>query len=211
MICVSIAENGFRNCLKALRGVHFAEIRMDKTSLTQKEIEKIFSLQKKLIATCRPPIDEKTRVHLLEKAIDFGASFVDIELNSSKKFKQKILKKAKTKRCKVIVSFHDFKKTPSRKTLLQTIKRCFNSGADIAKIACKVNSPKDNARLLGLLESEKKLVVVGLGKKGKITRIVSPLAGGEFSFASLSKGKETADGQIAFLEMKKIQEALKNA
>ena len=95
--------------------------------------------------------------------------------------------------------------------LLEIINRCFNSGADIAKIVCKVNSSKDNARLLGLLDSEKKLAVIGMGEKGKITRCLSPLLRGVFTFASISKGKETAQGQIAFSEMNEIQKVFKNA
>jgi 3-dehydroquinate dehydratase-1 len=35
-----------------------------------------------------------------------------------------------------------------------------------------------------------------MGKKGRITRITAPLLGSPFTFASHSKGKETAAGQI---------------
>ena len=35
-----------------------------------------------------------------------------------------------------------------------------------------------------------------MGNKGRITRIAAPLLGSPFTFASLSKGKETAEGQI---------------
>jgi 3-dehydroquinate dehydratase-1 len=59
-----------------------------------------------------------------------------------------------------------------------------------------VHSARDNARLLGLLDSHSKIVVVGMGEKGRITRITAPLLGSPFAFASLSKGKETATGQI---------------
>lgn len=212
MICVSIAEHGFQGCLKALNGIRFAEVRLDKMPLTDKEIKKVFSLPKELIATCRiGKFGEAKRLRVLGKAIGAGASFVDVELESSKRFKQKILKKARENGCRVIISFHDFEKTPSRKALLKTIERCFDSGADIAKIACKVNHEKDNARLLGLLDSQKKIVVVGMGNKGKLTRIIAPILGGVFSFASTSTAKQTALGQISAEKMKKIMGAIKNA
>ena len=35
-----------------------------------------------------------------------------------------------------------------------------------------------------------------MGNKGRITRVAAPLLGSPFTFASLSKGKETAEGQI---------------
>ena len=61
---------------------------------------------------------------------------------------------------------------------------------------------KDNARLLGLLDSNKNVVVIGMGELGKITRIIAPILGSKFTFASLSRGKETADGQMENGKMK---------
>jgi 3-dehydroquinate dehydratase type I len=98
----------------------------------------------------------------------------------------------------------DFEKTPPRKVLEDVVDRCFASGADIAKIACRVRSQKDNARLLGLLDDDRALVVVGLGKKGTMTRVIGPLAGGLFSFASRAKGRETAGGQIPHKALEKL-------
>ena len=50
--------------------------------------------------------------------------------------------------------------------------------------------------MLGLLDTDRKLVVVGIGEHGKITRIIGPLLGSQFTFTASQKGKETADGQI---------------
>jgi 3-dehydroquinate dehydratase-1 len=54
----------------------------------------------------------------------------------------------------------------------------------------------DNARLLGLLDDARKIVVVGMGELGRITRIAASLLGSPFTFASQGLGKETARGQI---------------
>ena len=70
-----------------------------------------------------------------------------------------------------------------------------------------VHSSRDNARLLGLLDDSKKIVVIGMGDKGRITRIAAPLLGSPFTFASLSKGKETAPGQI---DKEKLEALLRN-
>lgn len=197
MICVSIAESPVEACLKALDGCGFAEIRMDKMQLSLKDVKRVFSHQKGLIATCRPSaFTEQKRKQLLMTAIEAGASFVDIEIESNEGYKKEIIEMARSKGCMVIVSFHDDEKTPKKEELQKIISLCFDSGGDIAKIACKVNSKRDNARLLGLLDSDKDVIIVGMGDKGRITRIIAPLLGSRFTFAALSKGKETAEGQL---------------
>lgn len=210
MICISIAEKSAEACIKALEGVELAEIRLDAMDADAKDIERIFSMPAKLIATCRAGecSDEKRHMALL-KAIESGASFVDIELEAEEEYRKVLLDNAKNKGCKVIISHHDFEGTPGKDELEKIVKNCFESGADIAKIACKVNSEKDNARLLGLLGSDKQIVVIGMGEKGRITRLAAPLLGSPFTFAALGKGKETAEGQMTADEMKRIYGMLK--
>lgn len=212
MIYISIGEYRVNECIKALKGLKFAEIRMDKIKDISKEgIEQIFSKPLTLIATCRPCIGypDNKRKELLLSAIDNGASYVDIEIESSEKYKKEIIKQAKSKGCKIIISYHNYKKTPGIKELICVLKKAFKSGAEIVKIACEVKSKKDNARLLGLLDSDnpfvyKRILLIGMGKKGRITRIVAPLLGSPFTYASLSKGKETASGQFTEKEIRGI-------
>jgi 3-dehydroquinate dehydratase-1 len=215
MICVSIAENSVDRCLKALNGLDLAEIRMEGMNLTRSDIQSIFSQPVKLIATCRPGFipDEKRMEHLLD-AIHAGASYVDVEIESDGFWKKEVIKTARRRGCQVIISFHDYEKTPGLEMLKGAISRCFSEGADIAKIACMVRSEQDNARLLGLLGRRKyknKLIVIGMGEKGKITRIVAPFFGSLFSYASLSQGKETAEGQIAKKILEKITKGVRDA
>jgi 3-dehydroquinate dehydratase type I len=197
VICVSLAEESVTDCLEALKYFECAEIRIDKIRLTLADIPVLFSLPKTLIATCRPgSYDDAYRKEMLLKAIESGAAFVDVELESGTAYREEITAKAKSSGCGVIVSFHDHAKTPARHELKGIVDSCFEAGADIAKIACMAHSERDNARLLGLLDDSRKVVVLGMGHKGRMTRIVAPLLGSPFTFASLSKGKETAAGQI---------------
>jgi 3-dehydroquinate dehydratase type I len=207
MICISIGERTAKACMKALQGVDFAEVRLDMmepAELTEANVKMIFSQpaspasqKAKLIATCRPgKLDENGRKRLLTCAIASGAAYVDVEVEADDAYKAEIAAAARGKGCKVIVSYHDYKKTPAAEELRQIIEWCCESGADIVKIACMVGSDKDNARLLGLLDSGKKLVVVGMGPKGRLTRVVAPLLGSQFTYASATEGKETADGQM---------------
>jgi 3-dehydroquinate dehydratase-1 len=101
--------------------------------------------------------------------------------------------------------------TPVREELEHLIDWCFDSGADLAKLACMVQSNTDNVRLLGLLSDTKPKVVIGMGQLGKITRIVGPLLGSQFTYASLDEKKETAEGQINHILLRKILKSLKDA
>ncbi len=210
MICISIGEEGMEKCMKALESAEFAEIRLDKANLSEEEIMQLFSVPKKLIATYREGDEKKLRERALLLAIESGASMVDIELESEEQYRKNIIAKAREGNCEVIVSYHNYEKTPSKEELERIAEQCFGAGADIAKIACKVNSRSDNARLLGLLESQKKMVVIGMGRLGRITRIAGPLLGSQFTFASAGAGMETAEGQLSRNEMEKIIGGLEN-
>lgn len=215
MICISIGEKTVEGCLESLRGAELAEVRLDmldEAELTVENIRKIFSSGGKLIATCRAgEVSDEKRLELLIGAVEAGAAYVDVEVEAKDDYKKKLVDKARAKGCKVIVSYHDHRRTPGTEEMKQIIGWCFGSGADIAKIACMVKSDSDNARLLGLLNSDKKLVVVGMGPKGKITRIVAPLLGSQFTFASAGAGKETAEGQLDRQTLAKVLDALQEA
>ena len=212
MICVSIDEQYSNNYLQLLDDVVMAEIRMDKMTLAGSDIKKIFAQPAMLIATCRPgALADAKRKEYLFAAIDAGAAYVDLELDSDDSFEKEVVEKARSRGCKVIISFHDYGKTPSKEVLKDITSRCMREGADIVKIACKVNRVADSARLLGLLGQEDlkgKLVVVGMGEKGRITRVAATYMGSPFTFASLAKGRETAEGQMEKERLEKIMELI---
>ena len=212
MICVSIANCTVEECVKSLEGAKLAEIRLETISgISEAAAKTVFSKPLKLIAACRPgKLPEGMRKRLLLAAIGAGAAYVDIEVDAPDAYKQEIVRKAKADGCKVVVSFHDHEKTPVREELEQIIGWGFDSGADMVKIACKVNSEKDSARLLGLLDKERKLIVVGMGEKGKIVRVVAPLLGSQIAYVSAGKGKESAPGQMAAKELERKMKEISN-
>lgn len=215
MICVSISECSAGRCLEALEGLDFAEIRMEGMNLAMEDIQQIFSQPVKLIATCRPGyLPDRTRKSFLLDAIQAGTSYVDIEIESESAYKMEIIEAARRKGCQVIISFHNYMRTPGLERLRAIISQCFAEGADVAKIACRVLSEGDSARLLGLYsrkQMEKKLLVVGMGEKGKITRIMAPFLGSPFSYAARTAGQETADGQIPKERLEAIMRAIHDA
>ena len=222
MICVSVAETTVEGCLEALKGLDFAEVRIDAMEVAVESMERIFSKPPILIATFMSPdpatksrkvFDDCVRKRFLIAAIKAGAEYVDIEVDSDNDYRKEIIEEAKLRNCKVIISFHDFVATPEMERLDEIAALCFRMGADIAKIACKVNNERDNIRLLRLLDNDDyhgKTVVIGMGSKGRITRVAAPLLGSPFTFASVSKGKETAEGQIERGSLQKILRLLKD-
>ncbi len=211
MICVSLKEKNAEKLTQILKKVEFAEIRLDSGGITLAEVRKIFSGHSNLIATCRPgALNDTDRKIFLLTAAKAGAAYLDIEVESDNAFKHDLIREARAQGCRIIVSYHNHQQTPDRAELDCIISRCFDSGADLAKIACHVRTIQDNARLLGILSGTRPIVVIGMGRLGKITRIAGPLLGSPFTYASFGEGKETAPGQINHLKLAEILKRLKN-
>lgn len=210
MICVSISDKNKNNCLHMLEKVEMAEIRLDLTAFSNEEIDEVFQHPTPKIATCRfenTSLEEQfTKLH---RAMNAGANYIDIEIEVPEKQMVELVSTAKSKNCKTIISYHNFNETPGLKELFEIADRCYDLGADIAKITTMVNKEEDNARLMALYDVGKPIVSLGMGNLGKTTRMVALMLGAEFSFASPDNGKETAPGQIEYTKMKELFEHIK--
>jgi 3-dehydroquinate dehydratase-1 len=205
MICVSLTEKNPDVCLEILEKVEMAEIRIDLAELSDKDIIKIFSSRKKLIATCRPgKYSQSERMYKLRLAIKSGATFVDIEFEAEPDFREAIIEFAHARQCDVIISYHNYEITPELDELETIMNKCFESGADIAKIATMVKVNRDNSKILSLYKAPGRLIAIGMGELGKISRIVAPFLGAEFTYASLSDENATAPGQINYKRLNKF-------
>jgi 3-dehydroquinate dehydratase I len=209
MICIAISDKSINKCLATLDRCELAEIRLDLTEFDEDQIKQIFSHSTPTIATCRP--DKKgiqDQLRRLMLAIDSGAKYVDLEFEAELEQREKIMKYAKAHNCKIIISYHNFIRTLPSKELHQIAEDCFKMGADIAKVATQVNSIADAANLLSLYNINKPIVAIGMGESGKLTRIIAPLLGAEFTFAAMDDGNATAPGQIKYQRMKEITDYL---
>ena len=175
----------------------FVEVRLDTLAITPDDVRQLFGSGHRLIATCRPGRhSDPERIRLLSAAIEAGAAYVDLELEAVSRVGDIMRPLAARHGCRLIVSHHDYTATPPTTALRKIIYRCFGAGADLAKVACYARHQCDAARLLGLLDSERSLVVIGMGPLGRITRIVAPLLGAPFTFVAAERGAETAPGQL---------------
>jgi len=201
VICVSLGAGDYETCRRILSRAPFAEIRLDRVRLTLEEVGKLFSLPRRLIATCRPGrFSDEKREKLLREAMRAGASYIDIELEAPAALRQRLVREGRRRGCKIIISYHNDRLTPGEAVLSQKVASCYNLGADIAKVACHVRSDSDVRRILSLYHLEKKrgasLLALGMGKRGTITRIAAPFLGAPFTFAAADPGQPTAPGQL---------------
>lgn len=211
MICVSIAEPTLDDCLAAVKGLDFVEVRVDKTGLSLVDVKQLFAESVKMIATCRPGTrTEDERLAILLAAVAAGAAYVDIEVDAPRASREAVLAAARGKGCRVIVSYHNFTETPLKHHLLQVIEECFDLGADIAKIICRVQNSQDCVRMLSLYESRKNVIALGMGPLGVITRIAAPFLGAPLTYASLAPGKETAEGQPDLKTLEAVMKFVRN-
>ena len=65
-----------------------------------------------------------------------------------------------------------------------------------------VRTNNNNADILSLYNIPGRVVAFGMGNLGKITRIVAPFLGAEFTYAAMDEGAQTAPGQIKYSIMK---------
>lgn len=210
MICVSVAGATFEECLEVVNKHELSEIRLDRLELKPEQIDRLFAAPSRQIATYRAsPGKSKERLAILKRAIKAGATYVDIEIEAEDAYRRELVAYAREHNCSIIISYHDFEETPSNEILHEIVAEAFLKDAEIAKIACMVNSGQDAARLLGLLDSPHELIVVGMGEKGRMTRVVAPLLGSFCTFACLEKERETAPGQMTVEELKKAIKSFK--
>ena len=92
--------------------------------------------------------------------------------------------------------------------LERMMTKCFELGADIAKIACMVQSEEDNANLLALYSGNGRKVIIGMGNLGKITRLAALKLGAEFTFVSSDEEHSTAPGQMTYNEFTALNKIL---
>lgn len=208
MICISISkEEQLAAALDAGSGL--LELRLD---LIDRDVAALYSRIPegvRTVVTFRPGnVSDDLRSRALLEAIELGASFVDLELDAPSAYMGPLMEAASARSCEVIISHHDFDRTPDKEDLVRLLEHCYDRGAGIAKIATTVSGTEDVLKLISLYEYPGKKVVLGMGEPGRITRVLAPYLGAEFTFASPGSGHETAPGQLDHEQLKSIYQSI---
>jgi 3-dehydroquinate dehydratase-1 len=153
--------------------------------------------------------NEEKRVAALLRAVDLGADIIDIELRTENL--EAAVKKIKN-RAKCLLSFHELKRTPSLEEMKEIVRRQLEAGADICKVITTAQRFEDNLTVLQLVAelAEIRRVSFAMGPLGSMSRVLCPLVGADFTYASMAKGKESAPGQITVRELRNIYGMMEN-
>ena len=187
------------------------ELRIDRFPQIQEErlAERVHAFRKlglPLIATIRSKreggarsLSDQDRFWLFKKVLS-AVNAVDLEL-SSPFLVRRLTPLARSQGKRVILSHHDFRKTPSDRTLQKLFEKGRRAGADIVKIAVTPKRSKEVARLLLFAQRNrgKHLITIAMGKRGIPSRVLGPLFGSLLTYGSL--GRPQAPGQLALSKL----------
>ena len=157
-------------------------------------------------------LSDQEYLSLVQTACQSGCiDIVDIELESGNRLVYQLVEIAHQNHVKVLMSYHDFEKTPAVMEMKERLEKMEIMGADICKIAVMPFSYKDVIQLLNTtMEMSQRLtrplVTMSMGKIGKITRIVGELVGSSITFASV--GQSSAPGQLTLEDMQTLLEVI---
>jgi 3-dehydroquinate dehydratase type I len=220
-ICAPIAAENASEAMRLIRkaearGADLIELRLDYFNDLKGINQIVESTSLPIIATNRQyeqgghrPQNEDQRVQALLDIAGQGFRYVDVELTTAGL--NSMIHELKKTGAELIISFHDFKQTPSMAELEKIVESQMKVGADICKLVTTANSIDDSLSCLLLtskMSRKAKVLCLAMGKMGILSRVLCPLFGAQFTYASVEKGRETASGQLSISDLKKLYRKL---
>jgi 3-dehydroquinate dehydratase-1 len=188
------------------------ELRLDCLLRTLVHLEKkLPRLRAPLIITARSPheggansLSIRQRRDLLTRFLPY-AQYVDIELRSAIGLRS-VLRLAKHKKIRRIISYHHFKSTPAVRVLLTKARAAKAHGANIFKIATRTDTPRDLTRLLNLVMNDNigvRVSSMGIGELGAISRVLLARAGSALVYGSVGT-RSNVEGQLSVAKLQEL-------
>jgi 3-dehydroquinate dehydratase/shikimate dehydrogenase len=163
-----------------------------------------------VIATCRlataggmlqGSVADQTAI--LSAAVRAGCQWVDLEMESVQKSGVAWLRVFGL--AKIIVSYHNFQKTP---LLVPAYRRLVRLPVQVVKVATQARRLGDNLRIRRLLKAHRrknpKLVALAMGASGIPSRLLSLSWGSAFTYAAPLDHSPAAAGQVAVDAMRSV-------
>ncbi len=152
---------------------------------------------------------ETLRLALLERAVDAGAEWVDLEHDVS----EKTVEAFRSRGARVVISHHEFAATPDTARLRTLARRLASMGPQAIKIVTHARNPEDNLRVLELIAFGREtlgveVVAFCMGPQGTWSRAVSVLLGSPWTYVRLPGRGAAAPGQVTAREMRELLRAL---
>ena len=133
---------------------------------------------------------------------------IDVELFTGDEAVKDIVTHAHNNNVKVVMSNHDFYKTPDQKEIVNRLCKMQDLGADLPKIAVMPNSTKDVLTLLCATDemvtehAKRPIITMSMGGTGLVSRIAGETFGSALTFGAAKKA--SAPGQIAVQDLYEV-------
>lgn len=140
---------------------------------------------------------------------------IDVELFTGDDIVKEIVEKAHEAGVKVVMSNHDFNKTPEREEIVRRLCRMQELNADLPKIAVMPKSTGDVLKLLCATNdmvtkyAETPIITMSMGGLGVISRIAGETFGSALTFGAA--GTASAPGQIDINNLVSVLDILHSA
>jgi 3-dehydroquinate dehydratase/shikimate dehydrogenase len=194
-------------------GERFFEFRLDYLPVPEQGIAAMRKFLSRntdctVLATCRRHQNHghfngsiEQQLKILDAAIEGGAQAVDIEIESAENCIEKL--EALRSQARLVISYHNYGGTPPLDAVMRRMTRI---PADGYKIVTTAKKPSDNARVLALAKAHAKTptIVLAMGETGFPTRVLSPAAGGLYTYAAPNSAEGTASGQICAHQLRHL-------
>ena len=155
-------------------------------------------------------------IALNRAAVDSGlVDMIDLELFTGDELVKATVEHAHAKNVFVIMSNHDFHKTPAAEEIVQRLRKMQELGADIPKIALM---PQNKADVLTLLSAtlemqeryaDRPIITMSMAKTGVISRLSGEVFGSAATFGAVKKA--SAPGQISVTDLRTVLTILHQA
>jgi len=207
-ICVSVAVRTTDAAIETIRGLakpDMVELRLDYAE-ERLHLDRLReSTSTLLVATARLPSQggrwagsEGERQRLLLSAAKAGFDYVDLEDDSNQI--ETLVETLHASHARVVVSHHLLDRTPHLEEILEMHGVAEEAGADVVKIIGTASRPADNLPCLSYLAQKPGNVSFAMGSPGVPSRVLSPLMGGAWTYASA--GEVVAPGQMTLESMR---------
>lgn len=146
-------------------------------------------------------VERAEYVRINKTAIESGLiDMIDIELMIGDEYVNELVEAAHENSITVVMSNHDFEKTPEKEELISRMEKMISLGADIPKVAVMPNSNKDVINLLDLTDSfhsmhpDYPIITMSMDGRGVVSRLAGEIFGSAVTFGCARK--QSAPGQI---------------
>ncbi|UTR13585.1 type I 3-dehydroquinate dehydratase [Salipaludibacillus sp. LMS25] len=131
---------------------------------------------------------------------------IDVELFNDEKDVATLIKAAHAHNIRVIISNHDFDKTPPKEDIISRLRRAQELGGDLPKIAVMPNSSADVLTLLDATVTmnekyaDRPIITMAMAGKGVVSRLSGEIFGSAVTFGAVKTA--SAPGQVAINELR---------